>query len=885
MSNSRVTELYGRHMDGLLSPEEEAELAELLRDPAAQREWRLAAALEAKLQEELRDAAAAAPARRTIRWGLWAPLAAAALLIAGFGVFALFSGGPTGPRYAMGRLTKSIGQVRISDRETASGIMTTVETRSNSSCRVDQPDGTVIAMDAETRADWLQERASGAKNFNLSGGQAYLDIARQDQSFVVAFGPEVQAQVLGTRLLVDRGKTDKPYFNVMEGRIRIRHGESAAYVPAGGVAKLWSGMAGGPVNGLAVFSGVVKPEALAWLDALGLDSRDVLARATRSKTPYPEEGFIDCGTYAVMGGSWRLDRRADGMAWIQENERGPARLILGRPRLLNGEFSCKFKLLRISGDSPNLQVMICYNNLGMESFGTETAFLKRHPVGTVYSTRMAFEVDPQKNTTTVRDLAVWVENTPVEKWKGDLAWVKSPENSSLKQRGPCGMGFFVGDCSAEIWDLKLTNVVALNDVPSSGGAGTSVPAGTVLFQDDFEHGINDWEFVSERAAIVAGEGVDGSHALRLTWDKGKRAAVLSKYVNPHQSYEVSFMIRMPSAGAISYGTHVAPAGSWPTHSTAATILYQKSYKPIPVGAWLRHTTVIRGLFKYETLWQGETKLLELHSKVPDPFSRIGIYVMEAGKETLYVDNVVIRKLDDESSARAELWPWVADYYKRHDQWVLQREKFTDGDLHAVLSPAQIKRDVPEGNARLKLVRQAMKDGKEGEALSVENASQAYYVARLSVPGGLPDAFAVEIDLKPLRVIPAAGESTVSAPFQYEGGDGHVDGRSETLDVPGLPGALLVEAAQGFVNSSGPTLGRWGQYRVEYFRVGRLQTGGSLYEVRLPQTSGSGVRLTWKRNDAIVMSFRGSEVILGEVRVKCLMPPANLELGPASPPAK
>src|SRR5688572_21189515 len=68
MDKERLEELFDKYMDRVLSPAEEAELANLLGRPECQAHWRTLASLEGKIQEELLQVRAEdAPSKRTRR--------------------------------------------------------------------------------------------------------------------------------------------------------------------------------------------------------------------------------------------------------------------------------------------------------------------------------------------------------------------------------------------------------------------------------------------------------------------------------------------------------------------------------------------------------------------------------------------------------------------------------------------------------------------------------------------------------------------------------------------------------------------------------------------------------------------------------------------------
>ncbi len=176
----------------------------------------------------------------------------------------------------------------------------------------------------------------------------------------------------------------------------------------------------------------------------------------------------------------------------------------------------------------------------------------------------------------------------------------------------------------------------------------AVPEGTVLFEDDFEDGLERWDVWYGHAEIVDGKGVNGSRALRLTWDQGARTAVMPAFISRHPNFEMSLMIRLPFTGKYVLGSHVGRP-DWRPESGQATrskVLDARIYGTARHGRWLRMHVIVRGRVKHTRLWQDKTLLSEAKVEVLDPFSAVGLYSDETGKNTLYLDNVTIRKLAD-----------------------------------------------------------------------------------------------------------------------------------------------------------------------------------------------------------------------------------------------
>ncbi|MBA4387686.1 MAG: hypothetical protein C0404_06870 [Verrucomicrobia bacterium] len=214
---------------------------------------------------------------------------------------------------------------------------------------------------------------------------------------------------------------------------------------------------------------------------------------------------------------------------------------------------------------------------------------------------------------------------------------------------------------------------------------------------------------------------------------------------------------------------------------------------------------------------------------------------------------------EDAKVKCDLTPWVADYYKRLGQFVLAREKFTDGAILDTLTPAQLKELAGKADASSKVVRHTMRNGKEGDAFSIENAVELNKT-KLRTAVELPEAFAVEFDLKPFE-----GES-----FKYEGYD--VDVSYPHVDLTGTP------ALDERIAMPAMPLDRWSQFRVEYFRVGQIASGEYIYEMRLPHTTGSGIGFTWGTEAGVVgtLLYRGGRLLVGDVRIRQLLPPAALD---------
>ena len=94
---------------------------------------------------------------------------------------------------------------------------------------------------------------------------------------------------------------------------------------------------------------------------------------------------------------------------------------------------------------------------------------------------MGFEVDIEKNTMTIRDLRILAENAPAKRWWGKEPWVRTPENSTVKQRGPCSVGLLTKVSAPD--RVKAVAGIVLSAVAALITQATTADGGAVLSQD------------------------------------------------------------------------------------------------------------------------------------------------------------------------------------------------------------------------------------------------------------------------------------------------------------------------------------------------------------------------------------------------------------------
>jgi ferric-dicitrate binding protein FerR (iron transport regulator) len=199
-------ELIARHLDGLASEEERAELDRLLASSpeaaaAFARASRLDHALHARLHEERNAARVRRSIRPARRWG-WAAAAAALLAIA---VHGLLPGSPAA--LADGRPLRAGDVVRGPAAITFPGEAT----------KVDLAEG----------AEAVLGDAADGKRLELRAGRLRAVVAPQPRPFVVRTA-QAEARVLGTRFTLAAGKETR--LEVEEGRVRLVRASDAASV-------------------------------------------------------------------------------------------------------------------------------------------------------------------------------------------------------------------------------------------------------------------------------------------------------------------------------------------------------------------------------------------------------------------------------------------------------------------------------------------------------------------------------------------------------------------------------------------------------------------------------------------------------------------------------
>lgn len=206
----------------------------------------------------------------------------------------------------------------------------------------------------------------------------------------------------------------------------------------------------------------------------------------------------------------------------------------------------------------------------------------------------------------------------------------------------------------------------------------------------------------------------------------------------------------------------------------------------------------------------------------------------------------------------EFWPWVTQYYRQNERFVLDREQFTDGNVIETLTPARLKELAGRTDECSRVVKYTMSNGKEGDAYSVENATSPHKT-KLVTTVGLPEAFAVEFDMKPIK-----GQRFLYKDFDVDNPNFRVHFANQPFFKQGLSGLPPGQ------------LDQWAAFRADYFRVGHTETGEYLYEMRLPHTTGSGIRIAWGTNVVGTLVYQGGQLLVSEVRIRKLLPPADLD---------
>jgi ferric-dicitrate binding protein FerR (iron transport regulator) len=439
--------LLVRYFDDELSDNEVVALRDVLRgEPGALDAFVTMARREAMLVELVRSehaangavegGAAERPALRFRRWAL--PLAAAASILVALGVLVL-------PRLrADFTVARKTGQVEVTGRVVSAGPV--------SSCRLEYSDGTIVAVDQNSRVGAISDQGASGRTLEHQAGRIYLDLGKQDRPFEVKAG-SLTADVLGTRLLVSRSAPES--VAVLDGEAKVKGDLSTgAYVRGG--QRATAQPYGGGRKCLAVRSEPPMGGELAWLAGLGFDSKTLFPAVRPAGVA--AVGGVDLGNYTVLGGTWNVTPEGrDGVTLAREDPNGLALILFGEPEWTRGTMSFEF---RVRQPCPEMGVGACFFGEGMrnESFTSSRALREFSDAGYRGWLRMRvdFEVQPDQNVLAHEFEVCRVDQPSARAVQRNWA-LDAPPMARGRLRG---VGIEVSHCAIDVRNVKLENAAA-----------------------------------------------------------------------------------------------------------------------------------------------------------------------------------------------------------------------------------------------------------------------------------------------------------------------------------------------------------------------------------------------------------------------------------------
>lgn len=177
-----------------------------------------------------------------------------------------------------------------------------------------------------------------------------------------------------------------------------------------------------------------------------------------------------------------------------------------------------------------------------------------------------------------------------------------------------------------------------------------VPPGTILFQDDFEGGLDKWETIYGDFKIVSDVHAATNHCLQLRWNANEKLmpTILARFIPRHKNFEVTYKL-LPPKNVTSHGFlfWTPPPSRQPIPIRLVSGTPEQDYK-IYGGRWHSRRYVIRGLDIHRTYYfRGKVIDKRKGRIVTGSFRDAGLIFDSTDKNTrIYVDDFVIKKLAD-----------------------------------------------------------------------------------------------------------------------------------------------------------------------------------------------------------------------------------------------
>lgn len=218
--------------------------------------------------------------------------------------------------------------------------------------------------------------------------------------------------------------------------------------------------------------------------------------------------------------------------------------------------------------------------------------------------------------------------------------------------------------SAQGNEIGESKDIMLHELAAWKFRQAEIPAGTVLFSDDFNNGISKWRFADIGGELSENQGISNSRCLRLSLKKVPDPAKCYGYVSPdlmarHRDFDVSLKFRWTGKDDGRLGPLLGLANSkeadfsWfnrpakgQTQGATAERRRERSLRRVSENTWYDVVYEWRGMdCAFKVYDKGDLCYERVVSHVT-PYRWVGLVfkcLPDARPESAYLDDVVIRK--------------------------------------------------------------------------------------------------------------------------------------------------------------------------------------------------------------------------------------------------